>query len=257
MPGQIRENRAKHKLERGEVVTVISGPNSPDMVDFLGQFGFDAISIEVEHGPNDFRNIPDITRACDLWNMTSLVRTSPMDYSPLLYRTLDVGAQGLIVAHVNTADQARAAVEQCKFHPIGKRGYYTGRQGFGISDYSQQANDETMVVVMVEEITGINNLPAILEVDHIDVYFIAPGDLSQSMGHLGQTAHPEVQATIDKAIEQVTRAGKVVGALVTDDNVEDYIRKGARFLYTTAPSWLAAGARGFQEKVAGAPKPSV
>ena len=172
MPAQIRENRAKHELERGESITVVSGPNTSDIVDLLGQHGFDAVSIEVEHGPNDLRDIPDITRACHLWNMTSLVRTSPMDYSPLLYRPLDAGVQGLIVAHVNTADQARAAVEECKFHPIGKRGYYTGRQGFGVTDYPQQANDETMVVVMVEEITGIGNLPEILEVDYIDVYFI-------------------------------------------------------------------------------------
>ena len=254
MPVQIRENKAKHKLERGECVTVISGQNTPDMIDFFGQFGFDAVSIEVEHGPNDFRDIPDITRACDLWDITSLVRISPVDFSPLLYRTLDVGAQGLIVAHVNTAEQARAVVEQSMFHPIGKRGIYAGRQGFGVPDYLERANDETMVVVMIEETTGIKNLSEILEVDHIDVFFIAPGDLAQSMGLLGQTYHPEVLTTIDKAIEQVTAAGKVAGALVTDDTVQDYIKKGARFLYITWPSWLASGAQRFLERVATAPR---
>ena len=91
---QMRENRAKRKLQRGEVVTVISGHQSPDMIDFLGQFGFDAAWLEGEHGPIDSADIPDLTRACDLWGMTSVVRVNLNIPGVIRYHTLDVGAYG-------------------------------------------------------------------------------------------------------------------------------------------------------------------
>ena len=106
-----------------------------------------------------------------------------------------------------------------------------------------------LLVVLIEDIVAVNNLTEILTVDHIDVFFVAPSDLAQSMGHLGEPGHPEVQATIDKAIEQIINAGRTAGTLVNDANVEDYVKKGARFLMTGWPAWVASGARGFLGKV--------
>ena len=93
---EMRENRAKHKLERGETVVCLSGNNSTDMIDQLGPLGFDAIWLEGEHGPVDFGDIPDLTRACDLWGMTSVVRVN-QNNEGIIYRTFDLGAQGLVV----------------------------------------------------------------------------------------------------------------------------------------------------------------
>ena len=248
---QIRENPAKLKLQQGEVVTVVSGHDSANMIDYLGQFGFDAFWIEGEHGPNDFADIPDMTRACDLWGMTSLVRVN-LNVPGVIYRTLDVGAQGIVVPHVNTAQEARAVVDAAKFAPIGSRGIYPGRQGHGVEDYLSTANDHTMVVVLIEDIVAVNNLSEILTVDNIDVYVIAPGDLAQSMGHLGQASHPEVAAVVDRSIAQTVAAGRVAGALVNDGNVADYIGKGAKFLLTGWPAWVSSGAKSYLEKVAAA-----
>ena len=245
----IRENRAKHKLERGEVVTVISGFTTPDTVDFLGQFGFDAVWIEGEHGGIDFADIPDLTRACDLWGMTSIVRVN-LNLPGVIYRTLDVGAQGVVVPHVNTREEARAVVDAAKFSPLGSRGMFTSRQGYGVDGYVSKANDETLLVVLIEDIVAVNNLAEILTVDHIDAFFVAPGDLAQSMGYLGQPAHPEVLATVDRAIEQITEAGKTPGALVNDATVEDYVRKGARLVMTGWQPWVASGAQNYLKKVA-------
>ena len=248
---RIRENATKRKLERGGVVTVVSGHDSANMIDFLGQFGFDAFWIEGEHGPNDFADIPDLTRACDLWGMTPLVRVN-MNVPGVIYRTLDVGAQGVVVPHVNTAEEARAVVDAAKFAPIGSRGNYSGRQGHGVEDYLSTANDHTLVVALIEDIVAVNNLSEILTVDHIDVFFVAPGDLAQSMGHLGQIAHPEVAAVVDRSIAQIVGAGRVAGALVNDATVEDYIGKGARFLLTGWAAWVNSGARNYLGKVAAA-----
>ena len=251
---QLRENRVKHKLQRGEVVTALGGHNTAPMIDFLGPFGFDAVWIEGEHGPFDFADIPDLTRACDLWGMTSLVRIN-LNVPGVIYRMFDLGAQGVIVPHVNTGDEARAVVDAAKFHPIGSRGSYFSlysRQGLGVPDFPTRANDETLVVVMIEDIAAVNNLPDILTVDHIDVFFVAPGDLAQSMGHLGQPTHPEVLATIDSAIGRITGAGRVAGMLVNGSTAEEYIKKGVRFIYTSWPPWVGAAAQGFLEKVAAA-----
>ena len=248
---ELRENRAKHKLQRGEVVTVASGQNTPDMVDYLGQFGFGAIWIETEHGPIDFADIPDITRACDLWGMTSIVRVNQNNHG-LIYRTLDVGTQGIAVPHVNTADEARAVVDAAKFYPLGTRGIGGSRQGHDVPDFIHKANDETLVTILIEDIVAVENLAEILTVDHIDCFFVAPGDLAQSMGFLGRASDPEVMAVIDRTIEQIVASGRVAGALAGDATVEHFIEKGARLIYTGWTSWVATGARSFLDRVAAA-----
>lgn len=244
----MRENRAKHKLERGEIVVCLSGNNSTDMIDQLGPLDFDAIWIEGEHGPVDFADIPDLTRACDLWGMTSIVRVN-QNNPGIIYRTFDVGAQGIVVPHVNTADEAKAVVDAAKFHPLGNRGMYMSRQGYGVADYFQRANDETLVIVLIEDIIAVNNLAEILTVDNIDVFFVAPSDLAQTMGHLGGTDNPEVAATVDGALQQIVAAGRNAGALANDANIEHYINLGARFFLTGWAAWVAAGGNAFKARV--------
>ncbi len=250
---ELRENRAKRKLERGQVVTAVAGLYTPDIIDFMGPLGFDAVWIEAEHGPVDFADIPDMTRACDLWGMTSIVRVN-LNLPGVIYRTLDVGAQGIVVPHVNTGDEAREVVKASKFAPLGERGNYTSRQGFGVADYVKKANNQTLVIILIEDIIAIQNLSEILKVDNIDVFFVAPGDLAQTMGHLGDISHPEVQSTIDRALAQIIESGRTAGTLVTDATVESYVKKGVKFIYTGWQAWLAAGARRFQERVASASK---
>jgi 4-hydroxy-2-oxoheptanedioate aldolase len=132
------------------------------------------------------------------------------------------------------------------------RGAYTSRQGIGVDDYARKANDETMAIILIEDIVAIRNLSEILEVDNIDVFFVAPSDLAQTMGHLGQPAHPEVQAVVDAAIAQIVAAGRVAGAIVNDATVEGYIEKGARFIGSPYNPWLTAGAQAYLERVASA-----
>lgn len=248
---KIRENRVKRKLQRGEVASVALGPNTSTIIDFLGSIGMDAAWLEGEHGDLDYGAIPDMSRACDLWGMTSIARVN-RNTSGVIYRTLDGGAQGIVVPHVNTAEDAQAVVDAGKFHPLGSRGMFKSRQGYGVDDYFARANDETLLMVLIEDIAAVENLAEILTVDHIDVFHVAPSDLAQSMGLLGQHTLPEVQAVIDQAIEQIVKAGRTAGTLVTDANVEDYIKKGVRFVGTSWQTWLEAGARGFMDKVAAA-----
>jgi 4-hydroxy-2-oxoheptanedioate aldolase len=245
----IRANRVKQKLAAGEVATILSGTNDPDLIDQLGPVGADGVWLEGEHGGVDYADLGNLTRACDLWGMTSVVRVMDNDYATI-YRTLDRGAQGIVVPHVNTRAEAEAVVEAGKFAPLGKRGMFTSRQGFGVGDYFQTANDQSMLIVLIEDIAGVRNLDEILKVDHIDVFFVAPSDLATSMGQIGNMGHPEVQQAIDAAIARIVRAGRVAGTLVNAANVERYTRMGVRALMASFLPWIQAGARDLMARAA-------
>ncbi|HJO82042.1 MAG: aldolase/citrate lyase family protein [SAR202 cluster bacterium] len=247
---QIRENRVKAKLQRGEIATLLMGDNSsPNTVDAQGPLGFDSVLIEGEHGSVDFGDIPNLTRACDLWGMTSVVRVN-VNQPGVIYRTLDVGAQGVMVPHINTKEEAQAVVEATKFAPIGARGMSNGRQGHGVAEYVHQANDHTFVTILIEDIVAIDNLAEIVTVDHIDVFYVAPGDLAQSMGLTGQTSHPDVLAAVDRGIATIVDSGRIAGMLVSDSTVDDYLAKGVRYVGIPWTGWLNTGAKSFLDGIA-------
>lgn len=249
----IRPNRIKQTLAAGRVATIIGGTNDPDLVDQLGTLDVDGIWLEGEHGGVDYADLGNLTRACDLWGKTSVVRVMDNDYATI-YRTLDRGAQAIVVPHVNSAAEAEAVVEAGKFAPLGKRGMFTSRQGFGVPDYFTTANDQSMLMVLIEDIAAIPRLGEILKVDHIDVFFVAPSDLATSMGHIGDVGHPDVQRTIDGALTRIVQAGRVAGTLVTRDNVERYTRMGVRVVFSVFFPWIQAGVADLLERAAAGAK---
>ena len=245
----IRANKVKQRLASGQVATILSGTNDSDLIDQLGPLGADGIWLEGEHGGVDYADLGNLTRACDLWGVTSVVRVMDNDYATI-YRTLDRGAQGIVVPHVNTSAGAQAVVEAGKFAPLGKRGMLTSRQGFGVDDYLKAANDQSLLIVLIEDIVAVNNLDEILAVDHIDVFFVAPNDLATSMGHIGNMGHPDVQQTVDTAIAKIVKARRVAGTLVNSGNVERYTRLGVRAVMTSFFPWIQAGAKDLVERAA-------
>jgi 4-hydroxy-2-oxoheptanedioate aldolase len=249
----IRPNRIKDKLAAGQVATILAGTNDPDLIDQLGTLDVDGIWLEGEHGGVDYADLGNLTRACDLWGKTSVVRVMDNDYATI-YRTLDRGAQGICVPHVNTRAEAEAVVAAAKFAPIGKRGMFTSRQGFGVGDYLKTANDQSLLIVLIEDIVAVRSLDEIVKVDHIDCFFVAPSDLATSMGHIGNVANSEVQQTIDGAIQTIVRAGRVAGTLVSNASVERYTRLGVRLVMTGFFPWIQAGIAEHNERAAAGAK---
>ena len=125
----------------------------------------------------------------NLWGMTSITRVNRNDQG-LIYRTLDCGAMGICIPHVNTKAEAQNVVDGAKFAPTGHRGMFTSRQGYGVDDYFDVANLQTLVVVLIEDIVAVNNLGDILTVDHIDVFFVAPSELSDFYGAYWESYPP-------------------------------------------------------------------
>jgi 4-hydroxy-2-oxoheptanedioate aldolase len=243
----VRNNSAKRKLAAGTPVSVVAPTySSPGLVELLGRQGYDMIFIDCEHGPPSWDSVEDMVRAAELCDVTPIIRVQSHDPSTIT-RALDRGAGGVQVPHVNTRAEAEAVVRHAKFAPIGHRGFAGGRSAFGekMHDYTRRANEETMVVVMLEELEALHNLDDIVKVEHVDVFFVAPGDLAQSMGHPGQMDHPAVQAAIDDAVKRIRAAGRAPGVLSTPATVRRYVELGALFLYVGLASVLAPGTKEF------------
>jgi 2-keto-3-deoxy-L-rhamnonate aldolase RhmA len=223
----------KERLLRGEVATMINPDHpSPSLVEFIGSLGFDAVFIDCEHGMAGIERVQEMCRAARVTGAAAVVR--PDANEPwLITRYLDAGASGVMVPHIHTADAARALVHAVR--------------------YARPADHaDKLVVAMVESEQALQNLPEILGVEGIDVFFVGPGDLSNTLGMPGQRFHPKVRALVLQAGRRIVEAGKVAGTLVKRDNAADYVQGGFRFLYEHANALLAEGAQNFR-KAASAP----
>jgi len=248
----MRGNRIKQKLQAGAVTLAITGHSiSSDTIDFCGQLGFDGFWIEGEHGSAAWEHLGDQTRACDLWGMTSILRVH--DHEPgRITRALDLGVNGIAVPHVNTRQQAEQVVNAAYYAPIGTRGAYgSGRRGYGDPEYLHKVNDETLVILLIEEVAALQQLDEILAVPQVDLFFVAPSDLAQSMGYLGGRNRPEVQQVVLETLHRIGAAGRVAGTVGYDEAMlETYIARGARFFLINYDAWIKQGAGRYLQTVA-------
>jgi 4-hydroxy-2-oxoheptanedioate aldolase len=246
-------NLLKEKLAAGRPATVVAPyATSAGLVELLGHLGFDAVFLDTEHGPVDWEELEHMIRAAEVAGYSSVVRVQENNAS-IITRALDRGASGIQVPHVNTAAEAESTVHHAKYAPLGHRGWSGWRGAWGLSpaEYAEQANAQTLVAVMLEEAEALDNLDEILRVEHIDVFFVAPGDLAQSMGLPGQAGHPRVQAAIDDALRQIRSAGRTSGTLATPATLDHYLDLGVQFLYVGLASLLEPAVAEFVLRIEG------
>lgn len=223
-------NPAKNKLLRGEPLMVIN-PDfpSPNLMEYLGGLGFDVVFIDCETGSTTLEGAAAMNNAARVAGVCAIVRTDS-DEKWVISRYLSLGIDGVMVPHVHDVDTAKKVVETVQ--------YSRSR------DYQDK-----FVIVLLESIEAMEELPNILKVEGIDVFFIGTGDLSHTMGFPGQRKHPEVQLVVDRAISQICGAGKTVGISVDTGDVAEMLAKGVRFLYVHANLFLEEGAKQFIAKV--------
>lgn len=219
-------NHLKSRLARGETtlgmwVTL----ESPSITEIAVTLGVDWVVIDTEHGHLDYKEVVEHIRATRNTHTTPLVRIS--ETTPgIIKRVLDLGAHGIIVPQVNSADDVAMAVRYAKYPPDGIRGVggeRATRWGLGLQSQTALANRETMVIPLIETVEGGRNLGAILDVTGIDAIFFGPVDYSASAGHLGQWEGPGVADAILGFKEVVKARGLACGILTT--GVDDSLRR--------------------------------
>lgn len=214
---QLFENRLKHMLKAGrKTAGAWAQLCSPTSAEILCRAGFDWILIDMEHSPADLQTLVAQLQAMGTYGVVPLVR-APWNDLVWIKRILDAGAFGVMIPAVNTREQAIAAVQACKYPPVGVRGIAGSPRaaGFGrdTAGYLKRANDEILVILQVETPQAIEHLEEIGKVPGVDALFIGPMDLSTSMGHLGNPAHPEVQAAIATVEAKAKALGMPLGTI--------------------------------------------
>ncbi|MCH2212097.1 MAG: aldolase/citrate lyase family protein [Fuerstiella sp.] len=248
-------NTTKRKLEAGELVigSFVYVP-SARLTEIVGLLGFDFVVIDMEHGPVDIGMAEDMVRAAEYAEVTPIIRVSH-NTGHLILRALDVGALGIHVPEISQVDEAKDMVASSKYGPQGHRGLAGVRaSGYGLKgsmpEYTAAANRETMVIAHIEHIDAANNLDQLLEVEGIDVYYVGPVDLSNSLGVPGKAKDPKVVNCVEDCIKRIVAAGKIAGCIAADvDAARRYTDLGVRYLATHAIAHMAKNSRQFIEDV--------
>jgi 4-hydroxy-2-oxoheptanedioate aldolase len=247
----MKANATKAKIRSGQPAYGVSVMiPSPQVVEMVGKLGFDWVLIDCEHGTISLESVELMVMAAEASGITPIVRPRTKDPDNIL-KVMDRGAMGVQVPHVNSAADATRVVESVKYHPLGKRGLAAGTRpadyGFGLAmaDYVRHANRETLVCVQLEEVEALHNVDEILQVEQVDVFFVGPSDLSQSMGYPGRSDAPEVRAAIDDAFATIVAAGRVPGSAGSAQSILEYLEKGCLYVYTHLPKLLASASAAF------------
>lgn len=201
----------KAKLRAGEAVvgTMVCEMRSPSVAEMLAAAGMDFFLLDTEHSPAGMETVADICRGARGAGIPCIVRV-PAHTSEYVSRTLDIGADGLMLPRVDTAEQAAQIIRWAKYPPLGGRGMALGgahrdyRPAPDAREALDECNERTVVLIQIESREAVANLDAICRVPAIDVLLIGPTDLSGSYGKPGQLDDPEVE----DAMAQVVAAGK-------------------------------------------------
>jgi 2-keto-3-deoxy-L-rhamnonate aldolase RhmA len=209
--------------------------NHPSIAEILADAGFDWLCIDMEHSVTDYSEAQQLILAIQSKGIKAYVRVGENN-TRIIKRVLDAGADGIIVPSVNSAFEAKKAVDAVKYPPFGKRGVGLARAqsfGFGFEDYRDNKSKDIKLIVQIEHIDAIKELDEIISTDGVDGTFIGPYDLSGSIGKPGQWDSSDVKEALLIYEETVKKYDKWVGFHVIQPDYElvnDKIAKGYNFI---------------------------
>ena len=214
MRNTLRRQIADGRTQIGLAACVV---RTVEIVTIARSCGFDLLLVDMEHGPITIGDAAAISITAFEGGIPCLVRVGG-PYAPDLARVLDCGAEGVVVPHVETADEARLVVEKCRFLPAGKRSLPSplARLGFRVPPAAQmmaETEKDTFVVLMIESALGVANAEAIAAVDGVDMLMIGANDLAADMGHVGAVEDPAVRAAFARIAGAAAAHGKAFGVI--------------------------------------------
>lgn len=231
------KSRLLKKLRAGGFVRVV-GINrvmEPWMTEAAGKLGYDVVWLDMEHRHYSYQVIDPISLACRETGMDLMVRIRKIGYTSMMC-PLEFGANGVMVPHCRSAEEARQWADWMKYPPAGKRGFDNAGvdADFTLSDpleYMKHANEETFLVLQVEDREAVDCIDDILAVEGVDLIFIGPADLTISYGVPMQRDHPVVQRAMDRVANAVAKAGKWWGTVTsTPESAQQEMDRGARMI---------------------------
>jgi 2-keto-3-deoxy-L-rhamnonate aldolase RhmA len=251
----ITENPVKKALKEGKVVigATVTAAN-PDIAATLAGVGFDFLWIEMEHGPITLETARSMILATRGLKAMPFTRV-PVNEPWLAKRVLDIGSLGVIFPFTSTRELAEQAVKACKYPPLGIRGAGPGmaasRWGMSGGDYVKFANENVMVIVIIEQKLAIDNIEEIAAVPGIDVLFIGANDLSYSLGVGGNVNSPLVEEAMTKVLAAAKKRNIPVGfPSGNPTEINKRIAQGFRFFQASSDlAMMSAGARDVLSKV--------
>jgi len=212
-------NHLRRKLAAGQTTLGLwITLEAPSITEIAATLGYDWVCIDAEHGHLDFKEILEHIRAARNTGTTTLVRIQEIEQG-LIKRVLDLGAEGIVVPQVTSAEEVAQAVRFAKYPPWGARGVGGERAtawGLGLASFTRVANQETMVIPLMETVAAGNCIDAILDVKGVDAVFFGPADYSASAGHLGEWEGPGVAGRLLEIKDRIAARGLAVGIMATD-----------------------------------------
>lgn len=217
----------------GVTCGVWSGLDDPQAIQVLGHAGFDFVSVDLQHGFASLHSLRALLDALDKTPTAPVVRV-PWSSPDAIGRALDLGAEGIIVPMVSTAEEARQAAAACRYAPTGTRSWGPLWQETRTSFLEPDEGDaRATCIVMIETAEGLENIDEIAATPGVDATYIGPNDLAISLG-LGRTPwpeSPELEAKMQHVIDRTREAGKVAGCDVRDAEQTHYwADRGAQFM---------------------------
>jgi 2-keto-3-deoxy-L-rhamnonate aldolase RhmA len=211
---------------------------SPPLAEMLGYAGYDFVVLDAEHGTFGRERMEECVRAAAAVGIPCIVRVADSE-AKLILSALDLGADGIQVPQVETADQARAVVRFSHFPPVGERGYgsTTRAAGYGFRprpEVREMALRRLVVSIQIESRPGVDHLPAILETEGVDVVFIGTSDLSMAYKY-DSPNDPAMMPLLEKLISDIRSAGKIPGLHLSDGSkIETLQQLGVRYFTVSA-----------------------
>jgi 4-hydroxy-2-oxoheptanedioate aldolase len=233
----VTKSRLRRVLREKSFVKVV-GMNrvtEPWFAELAGKLGFDVIWFDMEHRAHGFEMVDRVSVACRATGIDLMVRIRKTGYTSVM-RALEFGANGVMVPHCRSAEEARQWVEWTRFPPLGKRGFDgAGADGdYGLAnplEFLREQNEETFLVLQIEDRESVECVDEIAAVEGVDLLFVGPGDLSISYGVPLQRDHALVQRAFDKVANAAAKAGKWWGTVTpTPESAQLELDRGARMV---------------------------
>jgi 2-keto-3-deoxy-L-rhamnonate aldolase RhmA len=221
----------KSKVQLGSWITL----NNPSIAEIMSDAGFDWLCIDLEHSVTDYFEAQQLIAAIQSKGIKAFVRVGENN-TRIIKRVLDAGADGIIVPSVNSAAEAKKAVQAVYYPPFGKRGVGLARaQGYGFQfdEYREGKAKEIILIAQIEHVKAIDELDEIIQTEGIHGTFIGPYDLSGSLGKPGQYDDDDVKDALLQYDRIASKYNKLIGFHVVPPDyklVEEKILKGYNFI---------------------------